>query len=110
MSLYYGILSRMGVLRTWGVKGYGVVAVKFPDHRIEHYFLHCSRIVFCEPEEPRIGCSVKFEVSPSRLPDRYPNCINAYVYEPLAPAATASTVVTAALSGAPETTQTGAAR
>ncbi len=44
-------------------KGIGFISRRVGNN-IERYFLSAIRIIYCEPQEPRIGCGVQFDVDP----------------------------------------------
>lgn len=87
----------LGILKTWGSRNYGIVQVR-TDNRIESFFLHCSQVVYCEPQEIHTGCWISFEVDQNspRMAGQFLKCLRAHVFEP-SPAAPLSVID--ALSG-----------
>lgn len=62
-------------------KGIGFIAHRVGNN-IERYFLSAIRIIYCEPQEPRAGCNVKFEVDPRppRKPGDAPMATNIEIF------------------------------
>jgi len=67
-------MRKQGVLKSWHVNGYGIVAVS----RNELYFLHTNNVSE-GPEEPEIGSFVEFEVAPPRGNGRFEQAVNAVI-------------------------------
>jgi hypothetical protein len=76
-------VTKLAVLKSWGIKGYGLASIRRTDGVVESYFLHLANVIYCQPEEPCIGCVVKFEVGPPQRPGQNPVCLNACIFSPV---------------------------
>ncbi len=76
--------EKQGILASWHqTKQFGYVVCR-NGSKIERYFLTLMRVDMCEPQDPYIGCTVKFNVSgipPKKVSD-LPFAIDAEVYMP----------------------------
>ena len=68
---------KIGTLKTWSIRGFGIVAVTFT----EVYFLHATNIIEIPDgiKEPPIGAVVHFDVQPAREGGKYPQAVNARI-------------------------------
>jgi hypothetical protein len=67
-------MHKQGVLKSWHVNGYGIVAVS----RKELYFLHTNNVIE-GPDELEIGSVVEFDVAPPRGSGRFEQAVNARI-------------------------------
>lgn len=70
-------MRKQGVLKSWHVNGYGMVAVS----RGELYFLHTNN-VSQGPDELEVGSMVEFDVAPPRGNGKFEQAVNAIVTPP----------------------------
>ena len=96
--------KKIGKLAFWTTRrGFGVIETR-NDFVVTRYFVHRSKIILMEPEEPYPGCIVHFDSVPDGRPEKYDLAIDAEIYKPAdteaGKAALASGPVTDGIGGA----------
>jgi len=80
--------KKLAILTYWNsTKKFGFAETRQPvtggGNLVQQYYIHRSQIVFSVPDEPRVGCVVRFTVSPKppRLSTDKPFAENIEVFE-----------------------------